>query len=148
LSRSHPNLVRRLFETYVAEISGGMVEIRGIAREAGFRTKIAVWSNDKKINPVKSCIGKSGETIKKIVSVLNNEKIDIIRWSENPVIFVKRALNPARLESITLDQENEIIHATADEANLGKAIGRKGQNARLASRLIGWDVQVQLDESK
>ena len=146
LSQSHPNLVRRLFEAAVPEISSGTVEIRGLVREAGFRTKVAVWSNDKNVDPVKSCLGEGGELIKKIVSYLKNEKVDIIRWSDDQTKFVQRALKPAELESITLDQENKIIYVTVNEANLAKAIGRKGQNARLSSRLLGWDVKVQLKE--
>ena len=148
LSRSHPNFVRRLFEAEVNEISDRTVEIRGIAREAGFRTKVAVWSSDPKVDPVGACVGMRGARVKNIVRELNNEKVDIIRWSEDPKEFVKEALKPAELRSITVDAENKIVHVTVDEADLSKAIGRKGQNARLSSRLMGWDVQVRRDESK
>ncbi len=148
LSRSHPNFVRRLFEAEVNEISDRTVEIRGIAREAGFRTKVAVWSNDQKVDPVGACVGMRGARVKNIVRELNNEKVDIIRWSEDPKEFVREALKPAELRSITVDTENKIVHVTVDEADLSKAIGRKGQNARLSSRLMGWDVQVRRDESK
>ena len=137
LSRSHPNFVRRLFEAEVNEISDRTVEIRGIAREAGFRTKVAVWSSDPKVDPVGACVGMRGARVKNIVRELNNEKVDIIRWSEDPKEFVREALKPAELRSITVD-----------EIDLSKAIGRKGQNARLSSRLMGWDVQVRRDESK
>jgi N utilization substance protein A len=148
LSRSHPNFVRRLFEAEVNEISDHTVEIRGIAREAGFRTKVAVWSSDPKVDPVGACVGMRGARVKNIVRELNNEKVDIIRWSEDPAEFVREALKPAELRSISVDVENKIVHVTVDEADLSKAIGRKGQNARLSSRLMGWDVQVRRDESK
>ncbi|MCU0752462.1 MAG: transcription termination factor NusA [Akkermansiaceae bacterium] len=148
LSRSHPNFVRRLFEAEVNEISDRTVEIRGIAREAGFRTKVAVWSIDPKVDPVGACVGMRGARVKNIVRELNNEKVDIIRWSEDPREFVREALKPAELRSITVDEANKVVHVTVDEADLSKAIGRKGQNARLSSRLMGWDVQVRRDESK
>jgi transcription termination/antitermination protein NusA len=148
LSRSHPNFVRRLFEAEVNEISDRTVEIRGIAREAGFRTKVAVWSMDTKVDPVGACVGMRGARVKNIVRELNNEKVDIIRWSEDPKEFVREALKPAELRSITVDEANKVVHVTVDEADLSKAIGRKGQNARLSSRLMGWDVQVRRDESK
>ena len=148
LSRSHPNFVRRLFEAEVNEISDHTVEIRGIAREAGFRTKVAVWSSDPKVDPVGACVGMRGARVKNIVRELNNEKVDIIRWSEDPKEFVREALKPAELRSITVDEANHVVHVTVDEIDLSKAIGRKGQNARLSSRLMGWDVQVRRDESK
>jgi N utilization substance protein A len=148
LSRSHPNFVRRLFEAEVNEISDHTVEIRGIAREAGFRTKVAVWSSDPKVDPVGACVGMRGARVKNIVRELNNEKVDIIRWSDDPEEFIREALKPAELRSITVEKENKIVHVTVDEADLSKAIGRKGQNARLSSRLMGWDVQVRRDESK
>ena len=148
LSRSHPNFVRRLFEAEVNEISDHTVEIRGIAREAGFRTKVAVWSNDPKVDPVGACVGMRGARVKNIVRELNNEKVDIIRWSDDPKEFVREALKPAELRSITIDEETHTVHVTVDEIDLSKAIGRKGQNARLSSRLMGWDVQVRRDESK
>jgi N utilization substance protein A len=148
LSRSHPNFVRRLFEAEVNEISDRTVEIRGIAREAGFRTKVAVWSSDPKVDPVGACVGMRGARVKNIVRELNNEKVDIIRWSEDPKELVREALKPAELRSISVDEENKIVHVTVDEIDLSKAIGRKGQNARLSSRLMGWDVQVRRDESK
>ncbi len=148
LSRSHPNFVRRLFEAEVNEISDHTVEIRGIAREAGFRTKVAVWSSDPKVDPVGACVGMRGARVKNIVRELNNEKVDIIRWSDDPSEFVREALKPAELLSITIDEATHTVHVTVDEADLSKAIGRKGQNARLSSRLMGWDVQVRRDESK
>jgi N utilization substance protein A len=148
LSRSHPNFVKRLFEAEVNEISDHTVEIRGIAREAGFRTKVAVWSSDPKVDPVGACVGMRGARVKNIVRELNNEKVDIIRWSEDPAEFVREALKPAELITINIDQGNKVVNVTVSDEDLSKAIGRKGQNARLSSRLMGWDVQVRKDESK
>jgi N utilization substance protein A len=148
LSRAHPNFVRRLFEAEVNEISDHTVEIRAIAREPGFRTKVAVWSNDPKVDPVGACVGMRGARVKNIVRELNNEKVDIIRWSEDPAELVREALKPAELITISLDEENRVVNCTVSEEDLSKAIGRKGQNARLSSRLMNWDVQVRKDESK
>ena len=148
LSRSHPNFVRRLFEAEVNEISDHTVEIRAIAREAGFRTKIAVWSSDPKVDPVGACVGMRGARVKNIVRELNNEKVDIIRWSDDPKEFVREALKPAELKTITIDEAAHVVHVTVTDEDLSKAIGRKGQNARLSSRLMGWDIQVRRDESK
>lgn len=148
LSRSHPNFVRRLFEAEVNEISDHTVEIRAIAREAGFRTKIAVWSKDPKVDAVGACVGMRGTRVKNIVRELNNEKVDIIRWSEDPKEFVREALKPAELLSVSVDEGSKVVHVTVSEEDLSKAIGRKGQNARLSSRLMGWDIQVRKDESK
>lgn len=147
LSRSHPNFVRRLFEFEVSEIADHTVEIRGIAREPGFRTKVAVFSADDKVDPVGACVGLRGARVKNIVRELNNEKVDIIRWSENIKEFVTDALKPAVIRNIALEPAAQRVRVTVDEEELSKAIGRRGQNARLTSRLIGWDVQVQKDES-
>ena len=148
LSRSHPNFVRRLFEAEVNEISDRTVEIRAIARESGFRTKVAVFSNDPKVDPVGACVGMRGARVKNIVRELNNEKVDIIRWSDDPAELVREALKPAELISITVKADERIVLVTVSEEDLSKAIGRKGQNARLSSRLMGWDVQVRRDETK
>jgi len=148
LSRSHPNFVRRLFEAEVNEISDHTVDIRAIAREAGFRTKVAVWSNDPKVDPVGACVGMRGARVKNIVRELNNEKVDIIRWSEDPSELVREALKPAELINITVNEKEKVVLVTVSEDDLSKAIGRKGQNARLSSRLMGWDVQVRKDETK
>ena len=148
LSRSHPHFVRRLFEAEVSEIADHTVEIRAIAREAGHRTKIAVWSKDDKVDPVGACVGLRGARVKNIVRELNNEKVDIIRWSDDPKQLVEEALKPAVIRSITLDHDKKIVHVTVSEEDLSKAIGRRGQNARLTSRLIEWDVQVRRDESQ
>lgn len=147
LSRSHPNFIRRLFESEVSEIADRTVEIRGVAREAGYRTKVAVWSNDANVDPVGACVGMRGARVKNIVRELNNEKVDIIHWDEDPKVLVVEALKPANLRSINLDVEKKVVNVTVDEEELSKAIGRRGQNARLSSRLMGWDVQVRKDES-
>ncbi len=147
LSRSHPNFVRRLFEAEVSEIADHTVEIRSIAREAGYRTKIAVHSEDDKVDPVGACVGLRGARVKNIVRELNNEKVDIIRWCDDIREFVTDALKPAQIRSIQIDEANHRIEITVDEEELSKAIGRRGQNARLTSKLVGWDVQVDKDES-
>lgn len=148
LSRSHPHFVRRLFEAEVSEIADRTVEIRAIAREAGQRTKIAVWSSDDKVDPVGACVGLRGARVKNIVRELNNEKVDIIRWSDDPRKMVEDALKPAVLRSVRLDTDKKVIHVTVSEEDLSKAIGRRGQNARLTSRLMDWDVQVRRDETQ
>ncbi len=147
LSRSHPNFVRRLFESEVSEIADHTVQIRAIAREAGYRTKIAVHSADSKVDPVGACVGLRGARVKNIVRELNNEKVDIIRWSDDPKEFLKDALKPANItdDKITLDPAHKRIHVRVAEDELAKAIGRNGQNVRLTNRLMGWDVQVERD---
>ena len=145
LSRSHPNLVRRLFESEVVEIGDQTVEIHGIAREAGYRTKVAVISHDDKVDPVGACVGMRGARVKNIVRELNNEKVDILEWTEDPVAFVREALSPVEPREITVDEEaRKIFVIVQDDKDLSKAIGRRGQNARLTSRLVGWDVQVRV----
>lgn len=147
LSRSHPNFVRRLFESEVSEIADRTVEIRSLAREAGYRTKVAVYSADDKVDPVGACVGLRGARVKNIVRELNNEKVDIIRWSDDIRALVTEALKPAEIKSITVDEGKKSVLVKVAEEELSKAIGRRGQNARLTARLIGWDVQVQKDES-
>ena len=149
LSRSHPNFVRRLFENEVSEIGDHSVQIRAIAREAGYRTKLAVYSPDSKMDPVGACVGHRGARVKNIVRELNNEKVDIIRWSDDVKEFLKDALKPATIadDKITLDPANKRIHVRVNEEELAKAIGRNGQNVRLTNRLMGWDVQVVRDAS-
>lgn len=145
LSRSHPNFVRRLFEFEVSEIGDRTVEIVSIAREAGYRTKVAVHSADEKVDPVGACVGLRGARVKNIVRELNNEKVDIIRWSKDVAEFTKEALKPIKLLSISVDEENKQVRLTVAEEELSKAIGRKGQNARLTSRLIGYDLVIEKD---
>ena len=149
LSRAHPNFVKRLFESEVSEISDRTVEIRSIAREAGYRTKIAVHSADPKVDPVGACVGMRGARVKNIVRELNNEKVDIIKWSDDPKAFLKDALKPAQIadDKITVDPANRRIFVKVREEDLSKAIGRHGQNVRLTKSLMGWDVQVDRDES-
>jgi transcription termination/antitermination protein NusA len=147
LSRSHPNFVRRLFETEVSEIADRTVDIKGIAREAGFRTKIAVFSANDKVDPVGACVGMRGARVKNIVRELNNEKVDIIRWSPDMKEFVLEALKPAKVKSVTLDEGRKSIQIRVDDDQLSLAIGKRGQNARLTSRLTGWDINIEKDES-
>jgi N utilization substance protein A len=147
ISRSHPNFVRRLFEVEVSEIADRTVEIKAISREAGYRTKIAVWSADEKVDPVGACVGMRGSRVKNIVRELNQEKVDIIRWSADPREFVMEALKPAKIKSITIDEDRKAVQVTVDEDQLSLAIGRRGQNARLTSRLTGWEINISKDES-
>jgi N utilization substance protein A len=145
VSRSHPNFVRRLFELEVSEIADGTVEIRGIAREAGYRTKIAVTSINDKVDPVGACVGMRGSRVKNIVRELNNEKVDIIRWSSDPKDFVLEALKPAKVKNLIFDTEKKSVQISVDEDQLSLAIGKKGQNARLTSRLTGWEINIDRD---
>ena len=147
ISRSHPNFVRRLFEVEVSEIADRTVEIKAISREAGYRTKIAVWSADEKVDPVGACVGMRGSRVKNIVRELNQEKVDIIRWSADPREFVVEALKPAKIKSITIDEDRHAVQVTVEEDQLSLAIGRRGQNARLTSRLTGWEINISKDES-
>lgn len=147
ISRSHPNFVRRLFEVEVSEIADRTVEIKAISREAGYRTKIAVWSADEKVDPVGACVGMRGSRVKNIVRELNQEKVDIIRWSADPREFVMEALKPAKIKSIAIDEDRKAVQVTVDEDQLSLAIGRRGQNARLTSRLTGWEINISKDES-
>src|SRR6185369_9215194 len=147
ISRSHPNFVRRLFEMEVSEINDRTVEIKGIAREAGYRTKIAVHSANDKVDPVGACVGMRGARVKNIVRELNNEKVDIIRWSADVKEFVLEALKPAKIKSVTLDETKKVIQIKVDEDQLSLAIGKRGQNARLTSRLTGWDINIEQDKT-
>jgi N utilization substance protein A len=147
LSRSHPNFVRRLFELEVSEISDRTVEIRGLAREAGYRTKIAVHSANEKVDPVGACVGMRGSRVKNIVRELNNEKVDIIRWHAEPREFILEALKPARIKSLTLVPEKKAATIRVDEDQLSLAIGKRGQNARLTAKLTGWEINIEKDES-
>jgi len=135
--------VRRLFELEVSEIADGTVEIRGIAREAGYRTKIAVFSDNPKVDPVGACVGMRGSRVKNIVRELNNEKVDIIRWSSDPKEYVLEALKPAKVKNLVFDTEKKSVQISVDEDQLSLAIGKKGQNARLTSRLTGWEINIE-----
>lgn len=147
LSRSHPNFVRRLFELEVSEIADRTVELKVIAREAGYRTKVAVHSDDPKVDPVGACVGMRGARVKNIVRELNNEKVDIIRWDPDPVKFAAAALKPANIRSISADEKNKTIHVLVHKDDLSLAIGRRGQNARLTAKLTGWEVDIQEDKT-
>jgi N utilization substance protein A len=146
LSRTHPDFVRRLFELEVSEIADGTVEIRGIAREAGFRSKIAVISRDEKVDPVGACVGMKGIRVKNIVRELSGEKIDIVRWNEDVKTFVTNSLAPAKLSRIEIDEDVHTVTVTVDPDQLSLAIGKKGQNARLTAKLTGWKIDIQRDE--
>ena len=148
LSRSHPEFVRRLFELEVSEIADGTVEIKGIAREAGFRSKIAVISNDEKVDPVGACVGMRGIRVKNIVRELSGEKIDIVRWSDDIRTFVTNALAPARLKRVEINESDNTINVIVDPDQLSLAIGKKGQNARLTAKLTGWKVDIHKDEEQ
>ncbi len=147
LSRSHPNFVRRLFETEVAEIADRTVEIKAIAREAGHRTKVAVFSANEKVDPVGACVGMKGARVKNIVRELNNEKVDIIRWSADVKELVMEALKPAKLKSVTLNEAKKCVEVRVDNDQLSLAIGKRGQNARLTARLTGWEINIEEDTS-
>jgi len=148
ISRSHPNFVRRLFEVEVSEIADRTVEIKAIAREAGARTKVAVASADDKVDPVGACVGMKGARVKNIVRELNNEKVDIIRWSDDIREFVIEALKPAKIKSLEVNEERHSIRVGVGEDQASQAIGRRGQNARLTSRLTGWDINIEKEEDK
>lgn len=148
LSRSHPNFVRKLFQLEVSEIADGTVQLKGVAREAGIRTKVAVASADSKVDPVGACVGMRGARVKNIVRELNNEKVDIIKWSADPKEFVVEALKPAKIKLIEIDEAGRRVRVTVDEDQLSIAIGKKGQNARLTAKLTGWEVDIEKDASK
>lgn len=147
LSRSNPDFVRRLFELEVSEIADKTVEIRSLAREAGFRTKMAVHSNDDKVDPVGACVGMKGSRVKNIVRELNGEKVDIIRWHANIRDFVAEALKPAKLKTIDLDEAGRRVTVRLAADDLAAAVGKGGRNARLTSKLVGWHVAIERDES-
>ena len=142
LSRAAADLVRGLFEMEVPEIFDGTVEIRAISREAGSRTKVAVWSNDGNVDPVGACVGMKGSRVRTVVEELCGEKIDIVRWSANPIELCTNALNPADILKIELDEANGAIHVVVPQDQLSLAIGKRGQNARLASKLVGMNIDI------
>ena len=142
VSRIHPGLVKRLFEMEVPEIATGVVQIRSIAREAGSRTKIAVYSVDPMIDPVGACVGPRGSRVEKVVNELRNEKIDIIKWSPDPAEFVANALNPAHVVSVFISDQEKICRVVVPDMQLSLAIGKEGQNARLAAKLTGWKIDI------
>ena len=142
LSRADPRFIIKLFSVEVSEISDGTIEIKGIAREPGFRTKMAVYSRDPKVDPVGACVGMRGQRVKNIVRELNNEKVDVIPWSSDIKAFVTKALEPAQLRSVELDEVRKRVKVLVAEDQLSLAIGKRGQNARLTARLTGWEVDI------
>ncbi len=152
VSRTHPGLIKRLFELEVPEIADGIVEIRSCAREPGHRTKIAVWSNDPNVDPVGACVGASGARVRMIVNELRGEKIDIVPFSEEPEEFVSRALSPAKVKEVRTDLETGTAEVIVPDYQLSLAIGKDGQNARLSARLTGWRIDIksetQLEEEE
>lgn len=145
LSRSDPRFVLKLFQLEVSEINDGTIEIKGIAREPGFRTKLAVWTRDEKVDPVGACVGLRGQRVKNIVRELNNEKVDIIRWDPNVRTFITNALAPAKLKAFEIDETNKRVKIIVSEDQLSLAIGKRGQNARLTSKLTGWQVDIEAE---
>ena len=142
VSRTHPELVKRLFESDVTEVKEGIVEIKAISREAGSRTKIAVWSNDPNVDPVGACVGMNGARVNAIVNELRGEKIDIITWDENPAILIQNALSPAKVISVIADADEKSAKVVVPDYQLSLAIGKEGQNARLAARLTGFKIDI------
>ena len=142
VSRTHPGLVKRLFESEVAEVKDGTVEIKSIAREAGSRTKLAVWSNDPDVDPVGACVGVNGARVSAIVNELRGEKIDIINWDENPAILIENALSPAKVIAVMADPDEKTALVVVPDYQLSLAIGKEGQNARLAAKLTGYKIDI------
>ena len=142
VSRTHPDLVKRLFESEVAEVKDGTVEIKAIAREAGSRTKIAVKSNDQNVDPVGACVGLNGARVNSIVNELRGEKIDIINWDDNPAYLIENALSPAKVICVVADEESREAQVIVPDYQLSLAIGKEGQNARLAARLTGYKIDI------
>lgn len=143
LSRADPQFVVKLFQLEVSEISDGTIEIKGIAREPGFRTKLAVYTRDSKVDPVGACVGLRGQRVKNIVRELNNEKVDIIKWDANPRTFIANALSPAQIKSFEVDEARHKAKIKVAEDQLSLAIGKRGQNARLTSKLTGWQIDIE-----
>lgn len=142
VSRTHPELVKRLFEAEVSEVRDGTVEIKSVAREAGSRTKMAVWSNNPNVDPVGSCVGINGARVNAVVEELKGEKIDIINWSDNPANLIENALSPAKVVFVAADDEEKTAQVIVPDYQLSLAIGREGQNARLAAKLTGFKIDI------
>jgi N utilization substance protein A len=142
VSRSHPGLVKRLFELEVPEISAGVVEIKAMAREPGHRTKVAVWSNDPNVDPVGACVGARGSRVRMIINELRGERIDVVPFSADPATFIQAALQPARVREVRLDEEAGVATVVVSDYQLSLAIGKEGQNVRLANRLTGWRIDI------
>ena len=146
LSRADTKFIVKLFQVEVSEISDGTIEIKAIAREPGFRTKMAVYSRDSKVDPVGACVGLRGQRVKNIVRELNNEKVDVIPWSSDIKTYVTKALEPAKVKSIEVNEVGHRLHILVAEDQLSLAIGKRGQNARLTSRLTGWEVDIDAEK--
>jgi len=142
LSRADPRFVIKLFQLEVSEVNDGTIEIKGVAREPGFRTKLAVWTRDARVDPVGACVGLRGQRVKNVVRELNNEKVDIIRWDPNVRTYITNALAPAQLKTIEIDEANKRVKIITSEDQLSLAIGKRGQNVRLTSKLTGWHVDI------
>jgi N utilization substance protein A len=148
VSRSHPGLIKRLFELEVPEISNGVVEIKACAREPGHRTKIAVWSNDQNVDPVGACVGARGARVRMVTTELRGEKVDIVPFSDDPAEFVARALQPAKVKEVLLDEDQGRATVIVHDYQLSLAIGKEGQNARLAARLTGWHIDIRSESEQ
>ncbi|MDD6785640.1 MAG: transcription termination factor NusA [Eggerthellales bacterium] len=142
VSRTHPDLIRRLFEIEVPEIYDGLVEIKSIAREPGERSKVAVYSREANLDPVGACVGPKGSRVRMVVEELRNERVDVIQWSPDPAVYVAKALSPAKVSRVTVDEENNYATVIVPDDQLSLAIGKAGQNARLAARLTGWHIDI------
>lgn len=142
VSRTHPDLIRRLFEIEVPEIYDGLVEVKSIAREPGVRSKVAVSSRERNLDPVGACVGPKGSRVRMVVEELRNERVDVIQWSDNPATYVANALSPAKVLSVSVDEENHYATVIVSDDQLSLAIGKEGQNARLAARLTGWHIDI------
>lgn len=146
LSRTHPGLVKKLFEQEVPEITSGVVEIKTIAREAGSRSKISVTSKDENVDAVGSCVGPKGQRVQIVCDELGGEKIDVVKYYEDPAKFIEEALSPSDVVSVAVDEEAHSAHVLVPASQLSLAIGKEGQNARLAARLTGWKIDIKPDE--
>ena len=148
VSRTHPGLVKRLFGLEVPEIFEGVVEVKSISREAGSRSKIAVYSNDEEVDAMGACVGPKGVRVQNIVNELKNEKIDIIKWSKDPAEFIANSLSPAKVLSVEVDEENKTAKVVVDDNQLSLAIGKEGQNVRLAAKLTNWKIDIKSKSQK
>ncbi|MBR4395705.1 MAG: transcription termination/antitermination protein NusA [Eubacteriaceae bacterium] len=146
VSRSHPMLIKRLMEIDIPEIADGSVEIKAIAREAGSRTKVAVWSSNEDVDPIGACVGQKGVRIQGVLNEIGTERIDIIQYSDDPVVFISNAISPAQVFEVIIDEEEHVATVIVEESQLSLAIGKDGQNVRLAARLTGWKIDIKTPE--
>lgn len=142
VSRTHPGLLKRLFELEVPEIHDGIVELKSVAREPGLRSKIAVYSRDETVDPVGACVGHKGMRVQTIVNELKGEKIDIVKWNTDPAKYIANALSPARVVSVEVQETEKMSRVVVPDYQLSLAIGKEGQNARLAAKLTGWKIDI------